>query len=158
MGCGTLIYVYTELLRQEGREIPVVSFITTIAQRNRDVGKFVLGPVTLGLGAMSALIMYPDPAASIAIYALAFGDGLASLVGKYFGRIRIPFTGGKTIAGSLACFTAVFFVAFRISGMAIQSVIIAAAATLIEMAPSKDLDNILMPTGTGLIASQLIFL
>jgi dolichol kinase len=37
---------------------------------------------------MLSLLLYPDPAASIAIYALAFGDGLASLVGKLVGRIR----------------------------------------------------------------------
>ena len=39
---------------------------------------------------------------------LAFGGGLSRLVGKAFGRVRLPFTGGKSLEGSLTCLFAVF--------------------------------------------------
>ena len=58
----------------------VVSGLTVAAARPGDAG-FVLGPATLGLGAMLALLLYPLPASAIAIYALAFGDAAASVVG-----------------------------------------------------------------------------
>jgi dolichol kinase len=82
---GTLFYAFAESSRRHGNPILVVSDLTLIASRDRDKTGFVLGPVTLGLGAMISLLLYPEPAASIAIYALAFGDGLAALVGRVVG-------------------------------------------------------------------------
>ena len=101
---GTLAYGLMEYLRQRGMNIPLVSRLTVAASRRRDMGRFVWGPITLGLGAFLPLLFYPLPAASIAIYALAFGDGTASLAGKFFGRIRPPFLFGKSLEGSIACF------------------------------------------------------
>ncbi|MDR1099977.1 MAG: hypothetical protein LBL28_05785, partial [Treponema sp.] len=70
---GTLGYTYMETLRLLGIKVPIISSLTSMASRSRDIGHFVIGPVTLGLGALLALLLYPAPAASIAIYALAFG-------------------------------------------------------------------------------------
>ena len=70
---GTLFYILAENARRRGRSIILVSDLTLIASRGRDNGKFVLGPVTLGVGAMLALLLYPEPASVIAIFALAFG-------------------------------------------------------------------------------------
>jgi phytol kinase len=113
---GTIGYIIAERLRLEGVQILFISNITIVASRERDKGRFVLGPVTLALGAMLALLIYPEPAARIAIYALAFGDGFSSLVGKIVQGIKIPFTRGKTIAGSLACFVSVLLITWRILG------------------------------------------
>ena len=97
--CALLIfYCVSELLRLKGVELPVVAKITAVAARKRDENKFVLGPVTLVIGIVMSALLWNLPAASIGIYALAFGDGLASLCGKLFGRIYIPFTHGKTAA------------------------------------------------------------
>ncbi|HUX49838.1 MAG TPA: phosphatidate cytidylyltransferase [Spirochaetia bacterium] len=156
LGIGTLFYAYAETLRLNGHPVAVISYITTVAARDRDRGRFVLGPVTLGLGAMLALLLYPLPAASIAIYSLAFGDGLASLVGKMFGRLRIPFTRGKTFVGSATCFVAVYEVTLAVLGSPKEAAIIAAGATLLEMIPVRDLDNLLLPMGVGLLANFLI--
>jgi dolichol kinase len=156
LGAGAVVYTYAELKRLTGYSVVFISSITFAAARDRDEGRFVLGPVTLAIGAMLALLLYPEPAASIAIYALAFGDGVSSIVGKLFGRIRVPFTGGKTMAGSLACFVAVFFVAFRVFDKVLPSFVVAVAATALEAFPTKDLDNILLPVGTGFLAAELL--
>lgn len=158
LAVGTVFYCSTEYLRSKGYEIFLISRITVLASRYRDRGRFVLGPITLGIGAMLALMLYPEPAATIAILALAFGDSISSLVGKLFGRLKIPLTGGKTYAGSSACFFVVLFVALRITSSMALAIPIAIAATVLEALPTRDLDNILMPVGTGFIASELIAL
>lgn len=156
LGAGTIIYTYAEHKRSQGFAIAFISAVTSAASRPRDLGKFVLGPVTLGMGAMIALLLYPEPAATVAIYALAFGDGFSSIVGKMFGRVKIPLTGGKTFAGSAACFVVVFGIAYRVSGRISTAIILAVAATLLEALPTGDLDNIILPVGTGFVANQLL--
>ena len=104
---GILVYSSCERLRTIGVQVPVISKVTALAARRRDGDLFVKGPVTLGLGALLCLLLFPAPIAAIAIYALAFGDGLSSLVGKTFGIIKLPFTGGKSLEGSLTCLMAV---------------------------------------------------
>ena len=105
---------------------------------------------------MCALLMYPEPAASIAIYALAFGDGISSLAGRLFGTVRIPFTGGKSLEGSFSCFMAVFLSAWAVSHRPATSASIALFATLVEVLPTKDLDNLLLPVAVGAFAHFLL--
>jgi len=148
---GTLGYALMEYLRLSGVKIPVISSLTSMASRPRDMGHFVMGPVTLGLGALLALLMYPSPAAAIAIYALAFGDGVASLVGKVFGKLRPGFLFGKSVEGSLACFAVVLASAYAVSGSLFISFIAAITATVIEALPLEDYDNLLIPVTVGLV-------
>lgn len=160
LALGTLVYSYAEVLRQRGLRIPIISRVTELASRKRDLGHFVLGPVTLGIGAMLALMLYPEPAAGIAIYALAFGDGLASVVGKLFGRIGIPMTRGKTIEGTLTCVLAVFLTSYLLLGTngsspyltALTAVGIAVVAGVVEALPLDDADNLALPIVVGLVA------
>ena len=153
---GVLFYSACEFLRISGYHVPLISRVTALASRRRDGDRFVLGPVTLGLGALIALLLYPNPAASIAIYALAFGDGLSSLVGKSFGRIRLPLTGGKSLEGSITCLLAVFVASFALTNNVAKSFEIAVFAALVEAAPTKDFDNIILPAAVGAVAT-LIF-
>ena len=151
LAASVIMYSICELSRINGKNIILVSRVTAAAARKRDDGHFVLGPVTLAVGALLALMLYPSTAAAIAIYALAFGDSAASLVGKFFGRINIGF-GNKTLEGSLACFGAVYISAVAVTSDVPASLIIAAAAVIIELVPVKDLDNLLIPVGTGMAA------
>ncbi len=153
---GTIFYTLAEASRRGGRPVLLVSDLTLIASRDRDQGKFVLGPITLGLGAMLSLILYPEPAASVAIYALAFGDGIASLAGKLIGGPRLPLLRGKTLSGSLACLAMVFLATLRITGKPLESAVIAAAATALEAFPTGDFDNLILPLGAGLLATKLL--
>jgi len=156
LAMGTFFYAFAETSRLQGRPIPVVSDITLIASRVRDRNGFVLGPITLGIGAMLSLILYPSPAATIAIYALAFGDGFASLVGTMVRGPRIPYLHGKTFSGSFACFAAVFIVTLRITSRPVDALVIATAATFLEAIPTGNFDNIILPFGVGMIATQLL--
>jgi len=128
-----------------------------MASRPRDIGRFVMGPVTLGLGALLALLLYPSPVAAIAIYALAFGDGFASLIGRFFGRHRPAFLNGKSLEGSFACFTATFIAAYAVSGNVRIALTAAFTAMLVEALPVQDYDNLVLPVTVGM-AVQLAFL
>jgi dolichol kinase len=153
---GTLFYTCVETLRLSGVEVPLVSSLTSMVSRPRDRNRFVLGPVTLGLGALLALLLYPSPAASIGIYALAFGDGFASLVGKIFGKRRPAFMLGKSIEGSLACFSATFLTAYAVSRRFALAFAAALTAALVEALPLEDYDNLALPVSVGFIAQFLL--
>ena len=155
---GTLGYTLMEYLRLCGVKIPVISSLTSMASRSRDIGHFVMGPVTLGFGALLALLLYPSPVASIAIYALAFGDGFASLIGKFFGRWRPAILCGKSVEGSFACFTAVFISAFAVSHNVNIAFIAAFTATVVEALPLEDFDNMAIPVTVGLAVQFVNFL
>ena len=152
---GTLGYAVMERLRLSGVQVPLVSALTRMASRPRDAQGYVLGPVTLGLGALLALTLFPLPAASIAIYALAFGDGFASLAGRLYGRRRPAFLFGKSVEGSMACFTAVFVCAYMVSRSPAVSLAAAFAATAVEALPLEDYDNVAIPLVVGIIIQSL---
>lgn len=140
-----IFYCIAEFLRYKGKTIPVISAITAAAARKRDENHFVLGPATLALGILITALFFQPLYAAIGIFALAFGDGLASLVGKFFGRIHIPFSAGKTVAGSLTCFVAIFSSTFCLTQKAFLSFAIAFIGMIIEILPLKDFDNLFIP-------------
>ena len=156
LAAAVILYSVCETYRINGRTIILISGITASAARKRDDGRFVLGPVTLAVGALLALMLYPSSAAAVAIYALAFGDSAASLMGKLFGRITLPGLGDKTFEGSFACLTAVFASTFLVFPNVRGAFAVAVTAALIELIPIKDLDNLLIPVGTGLAAVILL--
>lgn len=153
---GILVYTLAESLRCRGKNVFVISRLTQLSSRRRDQGHFVLAPVTLGIGTVLALTLYSEPAASIAIYALAFGDGLSSLFGKVFASTTLPFSKNKSLAGSITCFAAVLISSFLILQDMTLALFIATVATVLEMVPIKDFDNILLPVGTGFLTLLLL--
>jgi len=153
---GVLGYTFMEQLRLSGVKIPVVSTLTAMASRPRDMGVFVLGPVTLGIGALLTLLLFPSPAACIGIYALAFGDGFAGLVGKLFGKIRPAFLFGKSLEGSAACFAAILITSFLVSHSFAVSFTAALVGTAVEALPLEDYDNISLPLIVGVVANLLL--
>lgn len=153
---AVLGFSLSEILRLKGVEIPIVSSITKVAARKRDEGRFVLGPVTLVLGIVSASLIFDKTYYTIGILALAFGDGLASLCGKLFGFVRIPFTDGKTVIGSLSCFFAIFCSTFFITKNVSASLIVSVCGMFLEAFPLKDFDNLLIPVVLAFVSSKII--
>ncbi|MFP4180710.1 MAG: diacylglycerol/polyprenol kinase family protein [Spirochaetaceae bacterium] len=156
LAVGILFYTWTETMRLSGYSVPMVTSITRLAGRGKDAEGIVMGPVTLAIGAMLALMLYPDPVSTIAIYALAFGDGFASLVGRIWGKLPLSFNSDKTVEGSFACFAAVFLVTFVYFDNPLAAVPVAVTAMLIESLSLGDMDNVVMPFGVGLVAGILI--
>ncbi|OHD14886.1 MAG: hypothetical protein A2Z96_07235 [Spirochaetes bacterium GWB1_48_6] len=152
---GIAVFLYAEKVRLSGGTIPLITNITNQASRQRDTNKMVLGPLTLAFGALFTLIFFKEPTASVGIFALAFGDGLSSVVGKIFGRVKLPFTGGKTLEGTLTVFLVVLPVALAAGGTWNTALIVAGAAAFLEALPLEDLDNLILPLGTAFLFNLL---
>ena len=153
---AVIVYTISEILRSKNINIPLISKVTEIAARKRDENHFVLGPVTLVCGIFIAALTLPLDCARVGIYALAFGDGLASLMGKLFGKVTIPGAHGKTAAGSLTCFFAVFVSTFCCCQNCLTALIVALCAMVIEVLPLSDFDNLIIPPAIGLIFMKLV--
>ena len=148
---GILFYAWAEGMRFVGFSPPFVSSITRAVLRVREKDRFALGPVTLGLGALLAFLLFPPKVAAVAIYALAFGDSAATLAGKFFGRMRPAFMAGKSIEGSLACFAASAAAGFLVCRDWRIALAAGLVSMLVEAFPFGDFDNILLPLATGLV-------
>ena len=152
---AAILYTITQLLMLNGLNVFFFSKIINLASRKRDENKFVLGPLTLVFGILLAALFLPFKSAMVGIFALSFGDGFASLFGKLFGKITIPGARGKTVAGSMACFLAVYISTFATTGNCFISLLIAFIAMSIEVLPLADFDNLIIPL---IIGSSYYFL
>lgn len=149
LSLGIILYSVNESARVRGRGGGIISLLTEIASRPTERG-FIWGPVTLGVGTLAALLYYPTPAATVAIYALAFGDGIAGLARSHHANTG---RGEKALLGSLLCFMAVFLSAYTVLKNLRLSLISATVATGLELILVQDMDNLIIPLGTGLALS-----
>ncbi|MBP5706620.1 MAG: phosphatidate cytidylyltransferase, partial [Spirochaetales bacterium] len=108
----TLFYFLCAVSRYRGHSMRIIANITELASRSRDEGKIVLGPITLAIGIFICLTLFDFQIATLAIFSVSFGDGVASLFGKIIRGPKIPLTFGKTFSGSTGCFLVLCFVYF----------------------------------------------
>lgn len=157
---GVFFYTCFEFLRFVGFSPPFVSSVTrkVLRAREREQARFEVGPITLGLGALFAIILFSPPVATAAIYALAFGDSAAILVGKFLGRIRPAFLRGKSIEGSLACFVVTTVTCFLVLPDWRIAVVTGFTAMLVETFSIRNVDNLLLPLAAGCAASLAIYI
>jgi dolichol kinase len=153
---GILIYVWAEGLRFLGFSPPLISSLTTLVLREREKNRFVLAPVTLGLGALLSLLLFPPQIAKAAIFALAFGDSAACLIGKFLGRLRPSFMAGKSIEGSLTCLLVSALAVFCVFREWKIALTVGAVSMIIDTLSFKDFDNLLLPLAAGLSAMVFI--
>lgn len=154
--CGIILFAYAEKVRLSGGSIPLITGITLKASRKRDMNKMVMGPLTLAFGALFTLVFFREPTASVGIFALAFGDGLSSVVGKIFGKVKLPFTGGKTLEGTMTVFLVMLPVVLAAGGSWSVALTVAVAAAVLEALPLEDMDNLILPLGTAFLFQVLM--
>ena len=153
---GIVFYASAESLRFLGLSLPLISPVTASLLRKREQDRFALGPVTLGLGALLSMLVFPPKVAAAAIYALAFGDSAACLVGRFLGRFRPAFLAGKSLEGSLACFTAAFIAGFLVFREWKIAAALGFGSMVADALPIRDFDNLLIPLAAGVCA--MVFL
>jgi dolichol kinase/phosphoserine phosphatase len=150
----SIIYTISELLRLEGRNLPVISTITRHAASESELYGFAAAPLYFAFGIVATLLLFPTHAGSAAIAMFCFGDAAASIFG---GRISnsLPFNKGKTWEGSLAGFLFAFLAGlfFVSPWLALAG---AAIAMTIEVLPLPINDNVLIPIITGAALTLMI--
>ncbi|MEM9217692.1 MAG: phosphatidate cytidylyltransferase [Cyanobacteria bacterium P01_F01_bin.150] len=128
--------------------------------RNGDRTELLKGPLYYGIAFILCTILFwrTSPVGILALMMLCGGDGLADIVGRRWGKRKLPFSPDKSWVGSLAMFFGSFgfglgyLLLFNqwgyfqpelaVGHMVVVVGAIAFIATLVESLPVKDIDNI----------------
>ncbi len=151
---AVFIYSVSELLRNFGTNVPIISKITLWAADRSELHEFNTAPIFHALGIALSLLIFPTRIGYAAIAVLSLGDSSASLLGKRFGRNRIPFNKGKSVEGSIIGLIIAFLGAL-IFVDPITALVGATVGILIEALPLPLDDNLLIPLAAGISMTLL---
>jgi len=144
----------SEWVRLNGIRFPVLGIITRLCVRSNEVRQFTLAPLTLVVGVILSLLFFSELIAYVVIVIFAFADRYATIIGKFYGRVRIPYNRQKSVEGSVAFFVTAFICAIFL--LPLKTALIASfVSCIIETIPFK-FDNISIPLGTGIILGLII--
>jgi len=140
--------------------------------RTGDRREILKGPLYYGIVFIVITILYwlNTPVGIVALMIMCGGDGIADVVGRRYGRIKLPWNKKKSWAGSLGVFLGGWLLsAFILSIFIVAGVfnpplisnflglsLVALACTIIESLPFEDIDNITVPL-IALIIGPLLF-
>ena len=117
-------------------------------------GAFPLGgAVFFFLGVFCAFLLYQPLYAAAAAAVLALGDSTSTIIGKKYGKHKLPLNGGKSWEGS-AAFLLFSFVALLFFVSPQKALAVAFLTMLVEMLPRLD-DNFTVPIAAGLFLTLL---
>jgi dolichol kinase len=118
----------------------------------------ITGPSYFAFGAFLTILVFSKPVAILAVTFSVFGDMAATLVGHFYGRVKVA--EGKTLEGSAACFAACLcagLVALQ-TGLEInfQQVLLGSlAAAIVEVFSSPIDDNLTIPIFAGILMQAI---
>ena len=140
--------------------------------RTGDRREILRGPLYYGIVfvIMTILYWYDQPTGIIALMLMCGGDGLADILGRRYGKIKLPWSPGKSWIGSLGMFLGGWIFSVAIIGIFIglslfptplvsyilPITLIATAGTAIESLPFHDVDNITV-TLTAVVLGAIIW-
>ncbi len=150
----TVLFMFSELLRLNGVSLHVINPITRLCIRTREQRSFTIAPVTLSLGIIFSLLLFSKLVASLVIIIVAFSDSIATIVGRFYGRVKIPYNHGKSLEGSTAFLISAFICSIFFLPLWI-ALIVSFVSCIIESLPIQ-FDNISIPLGTGLFLGLII--
>jgi len=128
--------------------------------RSGDPREILRGPLYYGIVFVVCTVVFwrHSPVGILALMLMCGGDGLADLIGRRWGRIKLPFSRDKSWAGSAAMFAGGFAFGFGfvtlfnafgnfqppldLGAAAGTTALISLIATAIEALPFRDIDNI----------------
>ncbi len=145
-------FIWCILLLQKGFFAKPDDEAVKTMTRNNDRKELLKGPFyfTLVMNLMGTLF-YNSNLAVTAMSFLGWGDGIAPIVGKKYGRHKYKIFAEKSIEGSIAFFVFGLGAGFLFSYLIFGSVkinhllITGVITTIVEAVSPKDIDNILIP-------------
>ncbi len=161
---GQFVLVGTGLIQDEA----AVSAMSRSGNRR----EILRGPMYYGIIFVVLTLLYwrDSPIGIIAFMLMCGGDGLADILGRRFGTLKLPWNQYKSWVGSLGMFfggwsfALIILAAYRIFGYfsgnfsvyLIPITIIALVGTLVETLPFKDIDNLTV-SAAAVIMGTLLF-
>jgi len=150
----TIVYTFAEWVRLNGFRIPVLNFVTRLCVRPDERRRFALAPLTLSSGVILSLILFPELIACVVIMIVACADSMATMIGMFYGRVKLPYNRKKSMEGSVAFFLTAFVCAFFYLPL-MTALIVSVVSCIIETLPIE-FDNISIPLGTGLFLGLIL--
>lgn len=137
------------------RRIPAVAslFSRTVGPmlRSHETDSAV-GATWMLLSFLLVVAVAPKPAAIAGMCAVSLGDGVAALVGRSIGRVRLSTT-GKSLEGAIACFLVTMAAGIGIAALGTAAAALAAlVATLAELPRGPGDDNARVALATTVAA------
>lgn len=144
----------------------------TAMSRSGDRREILKGPLFYGLIFVAVTILYwtESPIGIVALMLMCGGDGLADILGRNYGTMKLPWNREKSWIGSLGMFIGGWIFSMIILAIYVAAgkfpnlwpsyftaiTIIALAGTLVESLPLKDIDNITI-TATAVMLGYMLF-
>lgn len=110
------------------------------------------GAITFCIGILIAILALPQTPAIAGISVLAISDSISTLVGKFYGKIKLWINKKKTLEGSLGFLVSSFIILLFFTNIS-EAFLIALIASFVEMLPLDD--NITLPIIVGLSVSLI---
>ena len=139
--------------------------------RTGDPKEILRGPLFYGIVFVVVTLIYwlDSPIGIIALMLMCGGDGLADIVGRRLGKVKLPWSEYKSWAGSIAMFAGGWIFSLGILSLFVTRMVfigplaayflpitlIALVGTLVEMLPFKDIDNLTV-TGSAILLGHLL--
>lgn len=140
--------------------------------RTGDRREILRGPLFYGVIFVILTIIYwkDSPIGMVALMLMCGGDGMADIIGRKHGNVKLPWAPGKSWVGSLAMFFGGWILSIAILGIYIITeifagplgiylfplTIIALVGTIVESLPLKDIDNITVTVSAVIIGHFLL--
>ena len=140
--------------------------------RSGDRRELLRGPLYYGIAFVIITLVFwkESPVGIIALMLLCGGDGLADIVGRRVPSLALPWSKGKTLAGSIAMFAGGLVFSVLVVGIyqavgvfqsSLGSIIgsltwIALLGALVESLPVSDLDNLSVPLAAVALGALLL--
>ena len=154
----SLVYIMSEIGRMFGKNMPIISYITSKASGKLEFQEPVTSPIFYALAVIGTLLFFSKPVGYTSMAVLTLGDSCATIFGKLFGRRHIPFNKSKNIEGTLFGLLAAFLGSLFFVDP-VKAMVASSAGMLIELFPSPVNDNLTIPLASGLaLASTSAFL
>lgn len=119
------------------------------------------GHIYFALGAIAVISLFNREIAYAAVLMTTFGDMVAALIGKSYGKRKIfreIFKNDKSLEGSVSEFITDLLVGLVITGNPVVSLVMAFSATLTETAVKRIDDNLIIPVFSGFFGQITLFL
>ncbi len=133
------------------RHLPIITTMLLLFDRERDLKTFPgRGAITFTLGIFLAVFFFTQRAYFLGSIVLTVSDSVATLVGKYLGKKKVPFLKNKTVEGSFSFFVSTMILSIITTHDVLVSIVVSLVAMLSEMLGQWLDDNLLVPTSVGL--------
>ncbi|GAQ80394.1 phosphatidate cytidyltransferase [Klebsormidium nitens] len=142
--------------------------------RRGDPSELLRGPLYYGIVFVVSTVVFwrSSPLGVLALSVLCGGDGLAEVLGRKYGRVKLPWSRSKSYVGTAAMFLGSFLFGFgylvyfnylknfnpelSVGSTALIVLLLSLAAAAVEALPFQDVDNITVPLAVIILGNWLL--